>query len=209
MKKMFGLFLIAMAAVLFVIMYVAPAVAEKSEVEAIRSEYLAYAEETVSEPSVAESSESSVPAVDEVEVRYDWFDNANVGDDIGVITIPSASIETVVGFGGSESEYIDGKAGIHEQLSTNNSLFILGHHYNSGTGLVFTDLDKVCVGDTVNLEVYGQKYDFVVTETKYVTAEEYAADGYAICKGNDLTLATCEWDSVGNKGRQIVICEMQ
>lgn len=200
MKKI-GIFLMGLAATLAIIYFVQPTIAEHTNVEALKKEYVAYADE-ISTEEISEDIETT----ENVETcKYPWYDNCELGTDVGYISIPSREIETVVGFGGSEDEYIEKKAGIHEQLSNNDSLFILGHHYKSD--IVFTRLSSVEVGDTVELVVCGEKYCYTVTDSFYVTSEQYKAENYKICTGNDLTLATCEWEN-GEKGRQIVICTL-
>lgn len=155
---------------------------------------------------VEEVIEETIPEVH----SFDWISNCEFGEELGKISIYHEDKEilaTPLSFGGSTEASINRKAGLHEQLSTVDELFILGHYYQDKS--CFAKLNTAVEGDIVKIETFNYgTFEFRVTASRYVTEAEYAENNYAVCtSGEDtLTLATCEWQN-NVKGRRIVICE--
>lgn len=221
MKKTFmltlgTLLILGSLAGLFII-YVQPRQAEAETVEKIREEIQQATEDAVDEP------ESEVKEIETETSLYPWLttattyfqgqevewgveleDGQELGASIGVISCSELDIEVPVVFGGTEDAFLDGQAGLHEELSTPDSLFVLGHHMKWG---LFKNLCSAEKGQEVTLETIYGTYTYEITYSAYISEAEYEADNYAVCQGSDLTLATCDYEG-GIKGRRIVKCDL-
>lgn len=221
MKKTFmltlgTLLILGSLAGLFII-YVQPRQAEAETVEKIREEIQQATEDAVDEP------ESEVKEIETETSLYPWLttattyfqgqevewgveleDGQELGASIGVISCPELNIEVPVVFGGTEDAFLDGQAGLHEELSTPDSLFVLGHHMKWG---LFKNLCSAEKGQEVTLETIYGTYTYEITYSAYISEAEYEADNYKVCQGADLTLATCDYVE-GVKGRRIVKCDL-
>jgi LPXTG-site transpeptidase (sortase) family protein len=136
---------------------------------------------------------------------YEWIENYEINDFVGNIHVSvnngSKEISTVVNFGGSEDSYIDNNAGLHEQISNKDELFILGHHMKNGT--IFANLVYAQVGDIITFDTLEGEYVYVITDSFHVNVEEYEANDFAVCRGHDITLVTCDY-GYGATGRHLV-----
>lgn len=198
--------------------YVRPNQMEAQAVEEIREQV---AEAT--EAAATEAPESKAEAKEEETSLYPWLttattyfqgqkvewgvnltDGQELGTSIGVISCPELDIEVPVVFGGTEDIFLEGQAGLHEELSTPDSLFVLGHHMKWG---LFKNLCSAEKGQEVTLETIYGTYTYEITYSAYISEAEYEADNYKVCQGADLTLATCDYVE-GVKGRRIVKCDL-
>lgn len=222
MKKIIGVILVVVALMFAFFEFGAGAIAEEIAMQEINRKF---EEISVSETITAEPEETIEVIPEEIteeipeeiieetipEVHsFDWISNCEFGEDLGRISIyheDNEILSTPLGFGGSTDNSINRKAGLHEQLSNVDELFVLGHYYQDKT--CFARLNKAVEGDIVKIETYNYgTFEFKVTASRYVTEAEYAENNYDVCtSGEDtLTLATCEWQN-NVKGRRIVICE--
>ena len=215
MKKFIGVILIIAAAMFFFYEYGAGVIAENAEMKEIDRkleevtivpEFVTEATTESTEVIIEEIIEETIPEVH----SFDWIQNCEFDEDLGKISIyhdDKEILATPLGFGGSTDNSINRKAGLHEQLSNVDELFVLGHYYQDKT--CFARLNQAVEGDIVKIETYNYgTFEFKVTASRYVTEAEYAENNYDVCtSGEDtLTLATCEWQN-NAKGRRIVICE--
>lgn len=213
-----GLLLILGSLAGLFMLYVKPRQVEAQAVEEIREQV---AEAT--EAAATETPESKAEAKEEETSLYPWLttatthfqgqeiewgvnlaDGQELGTSIGIISCPELNIEVPVVFGGTEDAFLDGQAGLHEELSTPDSLFVLGHHMKWG---LFKNLCSAVEGQEVTLETVYGTYTYKITYSSYISEDEYEADNYAVCQGSDLTLATCDYEG-GIKGRRIVKCDL-
>lgn len=205
MKKLFGMILILVA-----IIGIYTTNVSKKEQTAQTTETLATANSVLGarvEDVVDTTAETEIEieVVEEV-APFEWVNTTEKGTILGKITIDSVGIECAVSFGGSTKADIDGVAGVHEDISNENHLFILGHNYAKSQTL-FHFLPQVEVDDEVTIETIYGTYTFKVVSSEYVTAEQYAEGNYEICQQNDLVLATCDYRG-SETGRHIVVCEL-
>lgn len=140
----------------------------------------------------------------EVEWGVNLADGQELGTIIGVISCPELDIEVPLVFGGTEDKFLEGQAGLHEELSTPDSLFVLGHHMKWG---LFKNLCNAKIGQEVTLETIYGTYVYEISYSAYISEAEYEANNYAVCQGSDLVLATCDYEN-GVKGRRIVKCDI-
>lgn len=222
MKKTFmltlgTLLILGSLAGLFII-YVRPRQAEAETVEKIREEIQQATEDAVNKPEsdakdIEEEEASLYPWLttattyfqgQEVEWGVELEDGQELGASIGVISCSELDIEVPVVFGGTEDIFLEGQAGLHEELSTPDSLFVLGHHMKWG---LFKNLCSAVEGQEVTLETVYGTYTYKITYSSYISEDEYEAGNYAVCQGSDLTLATCDYEG-GIKGRRIVKCDL-
>lgn len=212
-----GLLLILGSLAGLFMLYVKPRQVEAETVEKIREEIQQATEDAVDEP------ESEVKEIETETSLYPWLttattyfqgqevewgveleDGQELGASIGVISCSELDIEVPVVFGGTEDAFLDGQAGLHEELSTPDSLFVLGHHMKWG---LFKNLCSAEKGQEVTLETIYGTYTYEITYSAYISEAEYEADNYKVCQGADLTLATCDYVE-GVKGRRIVKCDL-
>lgn len=229
MKKVLGVIIVIAALAFAAVEFCSTTVAEEIALQEINRELDSIHIESVIETETTEETEAIISEEEIVEETiietvpeihsFDWIEDCTFGETLGKVTIyhdefddngnfveRKEILSTPLGFGGSTNASIDGKAGLHEQLSNVDELFILGHHYQNGT--CFGKLKKAVEGDIVEVKTFYGTFLFEVTDSRYVTEQEYAEDNYAVCtNGKDtLTLATCETQNV--KGRRIVVCEL-
>lgn len=219
MKKFFlfvGIMLVLGSLTGLFFVYVQPRQTEAAAVEEIR--------EKVAEATEAAATE--IPESDTMEEEtylYPWLntattnfqgqeiewgvslaDNSSLGTTIGVVSCEELDIEVPLVFGGTEDKFLEGQAGLHEELSTPDSLFVLGHHMKWG---LFKNLCSAEEGQEVILETIYGTYVYEISYSAYISEAEYEADNYAVCQGSDLVLATCDYEN-GVKGRRIVKCDL-
>lgn len=198
--------------------YVRPNQVEAQAVEKVREEIAEATENAIDEPEseaeeATEEEASLYPWLttattyfqgQEVEWGVNLADGQKLGVSIGIISCPELDIEVPVVFGGTEDSFLEGQAGLHEELSTPDSLFILGHHMKWG---LFKNLCSAVEGQEVTLETIYGTYTYKITYSAYISEAEYEADNYKVCQDSALTLATCDYES-GVKGRRIVKCDL-
>lgn len=219
MKKNFmllvGALLVVGSLVGLFMVYVKPQQEEADAVEKIR-EKVAEATEAAAEIPESDTVEEEThiyPWLEtattnfqgqEVEWGVSLADKSSLGTTIGVVSCEALDIEVPLVFGGTEDVYLEGQAGLHEELSTPDSIFILGHHMKWG---LFKNLCSAEEGQEVILETIYGTYTYEITYSAYISEAEYEADNYAVCQGSDLVLATCDYEN-GVKGRRIVKCDL-
>lgn len=219
MKKNFmllvGALLVVGSLVGLFMVYVKPQQEEADAVERVR--------EKVAEATEAAAEIPESKAVEEETHLYPWLETATtnfqgqevewgvsladgsaLGTTIGVVSCEDLDIEVPLVFGGTEDKFLEGQAGLHEELSTPDSLFVLGHHMKWG---LFKNLCSAQIGQEVILETIYGTYTYEITYSAYISEAEYEANNYAVCQGSDLVLATCDYEN-GVKGRRIVKCDL-
>lgn len=219
MKKNFmllvGALLVVGSLVGLFMVYVKPQQEEADAVERVR--------EKVAEATEAAAEIPESKAVEEETHLYPWLetattnfqgqeiewgvslaDNSSLGTTIGVVSCEDLDIEVPLVFGGTEDKFLEGQAGLHEELSTPDSLFVLGHHMKWG---LFKNLCSAKIGQEVTLETIYGTYVYEISYSAYISEAEYEANNYAVCQGSDLVLATCDYEN-GVKGRRIVKCDL-
>lgn len=219
MKKNFmllvGALLVVGSLVGLFMVYVKPQQEEADAVERVR--------EKVAEATEAAAEIPESKAVEEETHLYPWLETATtnfqgqevewgvsladgsaLGTTIGVVSCEELDIEVPLVFGGTEDKFLEGQTGLHEELSTPDSLFVLGHHMKWG---LFKNLCSAEKGQEVILETIYDTYTYEITYSAYISEAEYEADNYAVCQGSDLVLATCDYEN-GVKGRRIVKCDL-
>lgn len=219
MKKNFmllvGALLVVGSLVGLFMVYVKPQQEEADAVERVR--------EKVAEATEAAAEIPESKAVEEETHLYPWLetattnfqgqeiewgvslaDNSSLGTTIGVVSCEELDIEVPLVFGGTEDKFLERQAGLHEELSTPDSLFVLGHHMKWG---LFKNLCSAQIGQEVTLETIYGTYTYEITYSAYISEAEYEADNYAVCQGSALTLATCDYENEV-KGRRIVKCDL-
>ena len=140
MKKFIGVILIVAAAMFFFYEYGAGVIAENAEMKEIDRkleevtivpEFVTEATTESTEVIIEEIIEETIPEVH----SFDWIQNCEFDEDLGKISIyhdDKKILATPLGFGGSTDNSINRKAGLHEQLSNVDELFVLGHYYQIG-----------------------------------------------------------------------------
>lgn len=128
-------------------------------------------------------------------------------------TISSDKFVTALAATDQDEDILLRACGINPKLSDENHLTIVGHNTQNALGQLkgklFTRLKELKPGDTITLDTeYGQ-YKATVTFSEYVTIEEYEKDSYKILLNGDISLASCEWDKEGVKGRHVVFAEVE
>lgn len=219
MKKNFmllvGALLVVGSLVGLFMVYVKPQQEEADAVERVR--------EKVAEATEAAAEIPESKAVEEETHLYSWLETATtnfqgqevewgvsladgsaLGTTIGVVSCEELDIEVPLVFGGTEDKFLEGQAGLHEELSTPDSLFVLGHHMKWG---LFKNLCSAQIGQEVTLETIYGTYVYEISYSAYISEAEYEANNYAVCQGSDLVLATCDYEN-GVKGRRIVKCDL-
>lgn len=109
------------------------------------------------------------------------------------IKIPKIDVDLPV-FHGTSDEVLDKGAGHLEGTSLpvggNDTHAVITAHRGLANARMFTDLDKIEVGDHFVIEVFGQVLTYQVKQTKVVAPEE--TDTLKVAPGEDLiTLVTC------------------
>lgn len=219
MKKNFmllvGALLVVGSLVGLFMVYVKPQQEEADAVERVR--------EKVAEATEAAAEIPESKAVEEETHLYPWLETATtnfqgqevewgvsladgsaLGTTIGVVSCEELDIEVPLVFGGTEDKFLEGQAGLHEELSTPDSLFVLGHHMKWG---LFKNLCSAQIGQEVTLETIYGTYVYEISYSAYISEAEYEANNYTVCQGSDLVLATCDYEN-GVKGRRIVKCDL-
>ncbi len=130
---------------------------------------------------------------------------------IGTIESKKVNISAPLTLGGHSNEILNTSCGIHKVKSNDKHLAILGHNCEKTPALkdkLFTNLKYLEIGDRVEIKTIYGEYVGVVTDTIYVTPEEYARDDYAaLSSGGDVSMAACEYRGE-EKGRRIVYLDV-
>lgn len=219
MKKFFlfvGIMLVLGSLTGLFFVYVQPRQTEAAAVEEIREKVAEATEAAATEIPESDTMEEETHLYpwlntattnfqgQEIEWGVSLADNSSLGTTIGVVSCEELDIEVPLVFGGTEDKFLEGQAGLHEELSTPDSLFVLGHHMKWG---LFKNLCSAKIGQEVTLETIYGTYVYEISYSAYISEAEYEANNYAVCQGSDLVLATCDYEN-GVKGRRIVKCDL-
>lgn len=137
---------------------------------------------------------------------FNWVKNSRQYDIIGTLKSNDIVLETGLAFGGENEALLNRACGIHNQLSNNKHLTILGHNCEKVNRLkdkLFSHIKELKKDNIVEMDTIFGKYILKVTDTIYVSPEEYFKDGYACLLEGDVAFASCEWHGE-EKGRRIV-----
>ncbi|MDC4232156.1 class C sortase [Actinomyces sp. B33] len=118
---------------------------------------------------------------------------ANASGLMGRIKIPSIDVDLPIYHGTSEATLLEGIGhleGTSLPVGGAGTRTVLTGHRGLADATMFTDLDKVEMGDTFTLEVFGEVLTYEVNDKKVVEPEE--TETLRVEQGRDLaTLVTC------------------
>lgn len=129
----------------------------------------------------------------ETEEGISYVDLVDVGESIGFITIPKIDVDLPI-YSGTSTEVLEKGVGHIEQssfpLGGPGTHSVLTGHRGLPKAVLFTDLDKLEVGDLFYLHVLDEVLAYRVDQVKVVEPEE--TDDLKIVEGMDYcTLVTC------------------
>lgn len=126
--------------------------------------------------------------------------------------IKAKNIETALIASDQKEDLLLKGCGINPFLSNENHITITGHNCerSKGTlnGKLFTNVKYLQVGESVLLETIYGNYKLVVTDTNFVSVDDYKKDNYKVLLNGDVSFATCEWNDKGEKGRRVVYMDV-
>ncbi len=135
-----------------------------------------------------------LPIVNSDEVKgYDDILNISDTHIMGYISIPVINVELPI-YHGTSAEVLNIAAG-HLKGSSfpvggNNTHAVISAHRGLPSAKLFTDLDKLVVGDTFTINILGEVYTYEIEEILIIEPDEI--ENLAIFPNNDyVTLMTC------------------
>lgn len=129
----------------------------------------------------------------ETEEGISYVDLVDVGESIGFITIPKIDVDLPI-YSGTSTEVLEKGVGHIEQssfpLGGPSTHSVLTGHRGLPKAVLFTDLDKLEVGDLFYLHILDEVLAYRVDQVKVVEPDE--TDDLKIVEGQDYcTLVTC------------------
>lgn len=112
---------------------------------------------------------------------------------MGRIRVPSINVDLPIYHGTSENTLLQGAGhleGSHLPIGGDSTHSVITAHRGLATSRMFTDLDRVEVGDTFTIETLGLVLSYEVTSTKVVAPEDTDTIRPVIGK-DQVTLVTC------------------
>lgn len=131
----------------------------------------------------------------ESEGAFDYYDllNATESGVMGRLRVDSIGVDLPVYHGTADSTLEKGVGhlrGTSLPVGGESQHPVLTAHRGFPEATLFNDLDKVVVGDTFNVEVFGEVFTYQVMETKVIDPDD--TESIAVVPGEDLmSLLTC------------------
>lgn len=126
-------------------------------------------------------------------VEYRQQLSSGSSDMMARVLIPSINVDLPIYHGTSDETLLRGSGhleGSHLPVGGKGTRSVLTAHRGLASAQMFSDLDKVKMGDKVLIDVFGEVLSYKVSEIKVIAPEE--SDSLRAVEGEDLvTLVTC------------------
>ncbi len=122
-----------------------------------------------------------------------------IGDTIGILSIPKINLEVALKEGVTK-EVLDTSVGHFENtpMAGENGNFAIAGHRAYTRNKFFSELDKVEIGDEINILANNTNYKYIVNEVEVVTPDKVEVIQSTQMDTKEITLVTCTPKYIGS-----------